>query len=755
MVISRRICLAIGAADAPPLDWLPGAINGARAFAAWAASAGFTTLCLTDEQEPVTLARVSAALASLVGNAGIDRALIFFAGHGLTTPLGGECWLLSDWQTADETLSVRVLRAQLDRYGIAELAILSDACRTIAASPETVNLPAPGLLPRGTLPQPIRKLDIFRAAPETRAAYMIPGPTPAEARCIFSALLTEALSGAHAGASDPAAGPPGAITGASLATFLMREVPVRAGRYGVALQPEITPHFETAGQIWAIAPAPPPVPAAWPDPGDVGTTMGVSSQARIEPPPGGSWSNRGPQPMAAAPQQQPAPIATEAGSATFGTGEALEAEEAVEAEEAFEASEDFGEAAAEADLESQPPPDPDANFESLAVPKMRGLPQQPMNFDLPPTAAADPEADAAAATGPTLVEIIAADSAAVATRATARATAHAAQIASYAEERRPDHFETAAGLTIVGASFNKFAMPPSQLLASQVDTPFRTKAADGRDGAAAAASVEHLAEGLYRLRHPIWDDYSGARAANPYWQGADTLQQPLPLLARLQSFDWIATCAFPGFLTTHRVDDRGLISLIARKMFDAEAPSTEDAIARLATGTLADMAPLYLAGFLDQAAFPDPLLGILTAWRFDAMGDIGSIKRLAARFALADQPIPFDIALLAGLPASRQPNGLIVARLPALSEEPAHGRPHWLHAATPAATGVIAGAVPFLTAGWDLLDPDDPLAFPGFESILPHLRRSAPFTTLSPEGGPRLADLLGFVAETPSTEKEA
>lgn len=641
--------------------------------------------------EQVTLARVSAALSSLLGTDGIDRALIFFAGHGLTTPFGGECWLPSDWQASDSTLSVRILRTQLERYGIAELAILSDACRTIAASQETVNLPAPGILPRGTLPQPIRRLDIFRAAPETRAAYMIPGPNPSDARCIFSALLTEALTGAHPAATDPEADQPGAITGASLATFLATEVPLRAGRYGVTLQPDVTPHFETARRVWSIMPTPPPIPAAWPDPANILIPMGSTTSGRIEPSPGTSWTNR---------------------------------------------TQDL--TSAERDVEP-------LNFPDDAL----GLPTSEAGPD-----SHDPTQPAGAtSTAPTLIEIITADSAAFAARATARASAHAAQLAHYAEERRPDHFETGAGLTIVGSTFTELALPPGNVIEGERDMPFSKGQVDRE--LAAAATVEQFDPSTFRVRQDSWDDYGGSSMANPYWRGQPSLQLPLPLLARLASSDWIATCAFPDFLTTHVVEKRGLISLIARKMRDTEAPGTEDAVARLATGTLAEAAPLDLAARLYQAPFPDPVLAILTAWRFDAIGDMGSVQRLAAHFAAARQPIPFDIALLADLPINRMTNGPVVAELAALPEEPSNGRPHWLHAATSATTAVIAGAVPFLTAGWELLDAGHPLAFSGFETILPHLRLAAPFTTLSPEGGTRLAQLLNFVTEYPQTQEAA
>jgi hypothetical protein len=46
-------CLAIGVSDAPPLEYLGGAVNGAQAFGAWARCLGIQTEVLTDEVNPV------------------------------------------------------------------------------------------------------------------------------------------------------------------------------------------------------------------------------------------------------------------------------------------------------------------------------------------------------------------------------------------------------------------------------------------------------------------------------------------------------------------------------------------------------------------------------------------------------------------------------------------------------------------------------------------------------------------------------
>lgn len=82
--MSTMRCLAIGISDAPPLEFLQGAENGAKGFGTWAKSLGIPTEILTDEQQPVGFDTVKAAFDRLfAGRPNISRLLLYFAGHGL------------------------------------------------------------------------------------------------------------------------------------------------------------------------------------------------------------------------------------------------------------------------------------------------------------------------------------------------------------------------------------------------------------------------------------------------------------------------------------------------------------------------------------------------------------------------------------------------------------------------------------------------------------------------------------------------
>jgi hypothetical protein len=256
-------CLVIGISDAPPLDFLQGALNGARAFAQWARDHGMLTEILTDEEKPVNFQDVRDAFGRLFADrATIDRLIIYFAGHGLARDAGEDLWLLSQWLPDQRGLAVGSLRRKLERYAIKQLTIVGDACRTLPSSPESADLTADPVLGLGPFQADTPTIDILNASKAFRAAYMVPGQTPEEDRCIFSGVLQEALSGARAEAFDA-----GRITSSSLARFLKQEVQNRAATYQVQVRPDITAGFLPPDDVYLAAPpAALPVLKPWPQP---------------------------------------------------------------------------------------------------------------------------------------------------------------------------------------------------------------------------------------------------------------------------------------------------------------------------------------------------------------------------------------------------------------------------------------------------------------------------------------------------------
>lgn len=288
--MGRKLCLAIGVGDAPPLDYLRGAINGAHAMADWAKAQGYETTLLTDEKLPVDIGAIGAALDALLAGTEAERLLIYFAGHGLSKGAAEDLWLPSEWRDTQRAVSVAGLRMRLARCGVAQLSIFADACRMIATGDDERNLGGDAVLGRGRFAEQTPHTDIFPAASEARAAFMLPGRTAAESRCIFSGLLAEALAGAHPQAFDGAE----KITNHSLADFLEQAVPAKAAQYGVTLQPRCTTGLRPPRNIYLDAPPPSPPPiAAWPK-ADAGRIagMGADGTDRIAPPPGASWTTQ-------------------------------------------------------------------------------------------------------------------------------------------------------------------------------------------------------------------------------------------------------------------------------------------------------------------------------------------------------------------------------------------------------------------------------------------------------------------------------
>jgi len=291
----NTVCLAIGVGDAPPLDYLRGAVNGAHAIADWASKQGYRTKLLSDEVNPVELSDVGHSLTSLLAG-GADRLLLYFAGHGLSSGAADDLWLLSRWDQERKGVSVAALRDRLLRYGISQLILMADACRTLVDA-NTRDVIGDPVLQRGPFAEMLPQGDLWFAASPARAAWMIPGPTaPAESRCIFSGLLMEALAGVHQEAFDGAT-PSGPITSFSLANFIEAAVPPLAARYGAILVPNITTSIRPPLNIYVPAGTPPTQPITtipWPDP-DSGAApvagMGAADgTGRIKPSPGDSWS---------------------------------------------------------------------------------------------------------------------------------------------------------------------------------------------------------------------------------------------------------------------------------------------------------------------------------------------------------------------------------------------------------------------------------------------------------------------------------
>ncbi|MBF8643131.1 caspase family protein [Pseudomonas luteola] len=199
-----KLCLTIGVSEAPPLSNLPGAITAAHEMAEWAKQAGFTTQLVTDENNyPVTIARICKTLKKMLASGReVDLFILHFAGHGFRSGAEQNVWVLSDWHKEMRVISVEALKRQLYRYGIKNLSIFSDACRSQPSDAETADIFGDPVLPRGPYEAVAPIIDRFNAVADGQQAYMLNGDSNAPPRCVFSTVLLEGLTGLREDAFD-------------------------------------------------------------------------------------------------------------------------------------------------------------------------------------------------------------------------------------------------------------------------------------------------------------------------------------------------------------------------------------------------------------------------------------------------------------------------------------------------------------------------------------------------------------------------
>ena len=247
----RMVALAIGVSNAPPLPFLSGAVNGARAFHEWAQGLGYESRLVTDESVDVTAPRLRHELERLLpaDESGIHRLLIYFAGHGVIREVEEGLWLLSDWNQELRAVAVEALKRRLYMYRINQVGFFADACRTLPGDINIADLTPEALLGRGPGPRSATvAIDKFIAAQDGTRAFMIPGRAPDEDRCLFSGALLEALWGTQQRAFSMLL--PGKVTSRSLGAYLQTEVPRLAESYHITLVPSVSPTFPEGDDVY-------------------------------------------------------------------------------------------------------------------------------------------------------------------------------------------------------------------------------------------------------------------------------------------------------------------------------------------------------------------------------------------------------------------------------------------------------------------------------------------------------------------------
>lgn len=258
----------------------------------------------------------------------------------------------------------------------------------------------------------------------------------------------------------------------------------------------------------------------------------------------------------------------------------------------------------------------------------------------------------------------------------------------------------------------------------------------------------------------VWTrpDVVAERHGEPNWwrirhRSSDRLLRSAPVLIELEDGTFGAATALPQFITTVLCETRGIAALIYRQInTPAEAAAAaEKAVAQLESGTLRADDATDLAAEIRQWKHFDPVLGAISAYLYDSIGDVESIRRMAYFYVKNQQPIPYDIALMGQLHGERRDDGLlsvlvpaVPARKPRTKQEKKH---EWTHSATQQVMGEVGGQWPWMRQGWvfldDPADDDSTLILPGLAELIRNLT-NARFATLDAAGGLVLAKIFGL-----------
>ncbi len=302
----------------------------------------------------------------------------------------------------------------------------------------------------------------------------------------------------------------------------------------------------------------------------------------------------------------------------------------------------------------------------------------------------------------------------------------------------------------------------AKLRAEDIETAYQsgdrlTDAEGGCGLTVSGANIEELVYGKAVVR---------AKAAGSQNYALELVRPNKGLSTGFNAADWCLVTLEDGrvlgsllqhwFITDHIADERGGAALVLRPMHEnpryrgpehrgRRFPS-EAAIAAIEQEDLGPDRAADLAIALRKGKHSDPMLGIISAYLYHAVGDIDSIRRMAWFYHGARQPVPYDIALLARIACTRDPHGALIADVPAIAQAVPRTESEAQFSdylcATTRVELPVAGRFPLMRAGWFLLGGRDEALVPSEFSNIAGDLASATFTTLSREAGAALAKIL-------------
>lgn len=231
----QRAAVVIGVDKAGDLPKLRAAASGAREVETLLKAEGYDVTPLVDDETPVTVDRIFAAIDAYIRKGTIEQLVVYFAGHGLAAEYV-EYWLLSDaTRNPNQSVSLRE-SVQLARLysGIPNVVFISDACRSTPRSLGLSAIRGGIIFPTSGAVQP-SDVDQFLATlvgdPSFEAAIT-------DSTKNYAGIYTTTLLSAFAEAPTDIVSKVGGVDvvpNKRLKRFLEREVPLRAQRINIQL----------------------------------------------------------------------------------------------------------------------------------------------------------------------------------------------------------------------------------------------------------------------------------------------------------------------------------------------------------------------------------------------------------------------------------------------------------------------------------------------------------------------------------------
>ena len=251
-VLAARLSLAktknsaavvIGVDRPRGLAALRAAASGGTEVAQWLTGENFDVTLLTDSQKPVHLGDVFGAISHYIELGTFDQLLVYFAGHGFASRYD-EIWLLSGAPTdPNDAIGINGTKCLAQQRGIPNVVLISDCCRSTAASLGVEQVQGSVAFPSPTTPPSVPSdVDVFYATLVGNPSWEIPvDVSHTQYKGIFTSTLLDAFKNPEA-SMVTVIDSTKVVTNATLKPFLGSEVPKRAQAVSITLTQR--PHIE-------------------------------------------------------------------------------------------------------------------------------------------------------------------------------------------------------------------------------------------------------------------------------------------------------------------------------------------------------------------------------------------------------------------------------------------------------------------------------------------------------------------------------